>query len=371
MVAPLDWGLGHATRCIPLIKQLLNNGCTVTIAASGSIKVLLANEFPGISIIQLQGYNIQYTATKRWLPLKILAQAPKIMLSIKREHTWLQNVVRENKFDAVISDNRFGLYTNKIPCIFITHQLLIQAPFAWLEKLIQRANYQYINRFTGCWVPDFETGLTVAGKLSHPERLPAVPVSYIGPLSRFEKAVPGALKYSWMIILSGPEPQRSILEKKILAVATRLEGNILLVRGKPGSIENVTPPANCTIINHLDTRQMQQAIAESEYIVSRCGYTTVMEMLALGKKTVLIPTPGQTEQEYLAEHLREQGWCYSCPQDSNLEGHLTTARTWFNYKIPVLPKNSLEKVVKEFVKKGSGSDCGFPIADWGRMSKRT
>jgi len=350
LVAPLDWGLGHATRCIPLIKQLQKNGCTVTIAAAGSTKALLANEFPGINIIALQGYNVQYAATKRWLAVKILVQAPKIMLTIKREHAWLKRLLAENKFDAVISDNRFGLYTSRVPSIFITHQLFIQAPFSWLAKRIQNINYQYINRFTACWVPDFETAPGIAGNLSHPAKLPAVPVSYTGPLCRFQAAAPQPVKYSWLVILSGPEPQRTILEQKILAVAPKLQGSIFLVRGKPGSDERINVPTNCTVANHLNTAQMQDALEQAEFVVSRCGYTTVMEMLALGKKTILIPTPGQTEQEYLAEHLREQGWCYSCPQESNLEGHFTTAKTWFNYKLPQLPAQSLQTVVAGFLK---------------------
>ncbi|HWB24227.1 MAG TPA: glycosyltransferase [Chitinophagaceae bacterium] len=349
LVAPLDWGLGHATRCIPLIKQLQKNGCIVTIAASGSVKTLLENEFPGISIIPLHGYNIQYSNTKRFLAIKILMQAPKIARSIRREQAWLKKVLAENNFDAVISDNRFGLYTTKIPCIFITHQLLIQAPFAWLDKLIQLINYRFINRYTMCWVPDFEDGKTITGRLSHPATLPGIPVKYLGPLSRFDYIQPLPLKYSWMIILSGPEPQRTILEKKLLAVIHKLEGNVLLVRGKPGSTESIDAPQNCTVANHLGTTQMQEAIAESGFIVSRCGYTTIMEMLSLYKKCVFIPTPGQTEQEYLAEHLAGQGWCYYCQQNEDLDLHLYSAKTFYNFQLPVLPKAKLEEVVTGFL----------------------
>lgn len=351
LVAPLDWGLGHATRCIPIIKILQNCGCKVTIAASGSVKTLLESEFPQISFIQLNGYNVQYAASKRFLALKILMQSPKIIRSIKRENAWLQQVVAQYGFDAVISDNRFGLYTAKVPCIFVTHQLLIKAPYNWLQNSIQRINYSYINRYSQCWVPDIETGNTIAGELSHPKKLPAIPVKYLGPLSRFGELPKAELKYKWMAILSGPEPQRTILENKLLAIIPNLQGKILLVRGRPGSTAAINAPANCTIVNHLATNEMLQALAASQFVISRCGYTTVMEMLALGKKAVFIPTPGQTEQEYLAEHLFKQGWCYTCTQDDDLWQHLCTAETSFIYNMPPPAKTTLEEVVKGFVEK--------------------
>lgn len=348
LLAPLDWGLGHATRCIPVIKQLQKSGCSVTIAASGSVKALLQAEFPAAEFINLDGYNVHYSVSKRFLPIKILLQAPKIISIIRREQQWLQKTLDERGFDIVISDNRFGLYTKKVPCIFITHQLLIQAPYRWLEGLVQQINYRYINRYTQCWVPDFEKGNTIAGRLSHPAKMPAVPVRYLGPLSRFGQLEQKAVTYSWMIILSGPEPQRTILEEKLLTVIPGLAGNVLLVRGKPGSAENLTAPANCTVVNHLGTTAMQQALAVSNFVLSRCGYTTLMEMLALGKKALFIPTPGQTEQEYLAGHLFGQHWCYTCSQDDDLALHMQYA-AGFEYRLPVLGKGALQDVAAQFL----------------------
>lgn len=326
------------------------NGCHVTVAADGAALVLLQAEFPGIAFINLNGYHVQYSTNKRFLPFKILAQAPKIMRAIRGEHAWLQKAIAEHQFDAVISDNRFGLYTRKVPCIFITHQLLIQAPFDWLQRLVQRINYRYINRYTQCWVPDFEGEINIAGKLSHPAKLPAIPLQYLGPLVRFKRIEPTTPQYKWMIILSGPEPQRTILERKLLAIIQTLPGKVLLVRGKPGSGESITAPANCTVVSHLSTADMLQALAASNYVISRCGYTTVMEMLAIGKKTVLIPTPGQTEQEYLAKHLTQQGWCYTCGQEDDLAAALAEAEK-FNYTLPVVANNSLEEVIGGFIKK--------------------
>jgi len=346
LIAPLDWGLGHATRCIPIIKQFKNAGCEVTIAASGKTLALLTKEFPNILTINLFGYNIQYSTQKRFLAFKILMQIPKIVLTVWKEHAWLQKIIDEKGFDLVVSDNRFGLYTNKIPCIFITHQLLIKAPFGWLQRLVQRVNYRFINRFTACWVPDFEDGDTIAAALSHPQKMPALPVKYLGPLSRFTPAVQKSIKYKWMVILSGPEPQRTVLEQKIMSIAQSMEGGVLLVRGKPGDNEQITAPLGCMVVNHLSTAEMQIAFAESEFVISRCGYTTVMEVLTLQKKAVLIPTPGQTEQEYLGKHLFKQQWCYCCLQDDDLLHNLNIAKE-FIYKMPVLNAPSLERVVND------------------------
>ena len=348
LVAPLDWGLGHATRCIPIIKKLTEAGCTVIIAASGKTLALLSAEFPTLATVELFGYNIRYTAQKRLLPLKILWQSPNILLTIQKEQRWLKKLMRERAIDLVISDNRFGLHTNKIPCIFITHQLLIKAPFSWLERIIQLINYHFINKFSSCWVPDFKGAKTIASALSHPKHLPKVPVTYLGPLSRFAPLEKVPQKYDWLVVLSGPEPQRTILENKILLVAQHLTGAMLLVRGKPGNTNTLVAPANCTVLNHLSTSNMQQAFAESNIVVSRCGYTTVMEVLAQHKKAILIPTPGQTEQEYLAKHLFAQHWCYCCQQDDDLLFHFGQAHA-FDYRLPVLSGSSLHTVIDELL----------------------
>ncbi len=347
LIAPLDWGLGHATRCIPLINSLKSFGYEVIIACNPVQKKLLQQEFPALDFLIISGYNIQYSRTKRGLVFKILMQLPKILLTIQKEHRWLQKAIQTHSIDLVISDNRFGLFTKLVPCIFITHQLTIQAPNKWLKRMMQFINYYFIQHFHQCWVPDLEGNLNIAGILSHPNKLPRIPVKYMGPLSRFEKIQNLDKKFEWMIILSGPEPQRSILEKKFLKIVDKLGKNVLLVRGKPGCEESIEAPANCTVKNHLSTSMLQAAFGSSEYIISRSGYTTVMEILFLQKKSILIPTPGQTEQEYLADHLMNQNWCYSFNQEEkDYLYHINAAKN-FIYKLPGLEPGSLEKICVE------------------------
>jgi len=215
LIAPLDWGLGHATRCIPIIQSFQALNIEVVIAAEGACANLLSKEFPNTRLIPLRGYRVQYAKSAMGLMGKLLLQVPKILSSIRSEHRWLEKIITEEKIDLVISDNRYGLYSKNIPSVFITHQLLIKAPFRFLEQIIQKINYRYINRFSICWVPDAASNeINLAGVLSHPSKLPEIPVSYLGIVSRIKATELKENKYNYCFLLSGPEPQRTILEKR-------------------------------------------------------------------------------------------------------------------------------------------------------------
>ncbi|HEY5969923.1 MAG TPA: glycosyltransferase [Chitinophagaceae bacterium] len=318
LVAPLDWGLGHATRCVPLISDLLNNDCEVWLAGEGKQEKLLREEFPSLSFLPLKGYRIKYA--KNGLTGKILLQIPSILRSIKEENKWLKEQVSNFGFEAVISDNRYGLYHDKIFSIFITHQLCIKSSLGkWSEKIVQQWNYKFINRFHECWVPDEKGEDNLAGELSHPAKLPKVSVKYIGALSRFSSFSPlgdGGIQDHLLIILSGPEPQRTILENKVIDQIVNYPGTATIVRGLPGE-KNIIPSTNTIhFYNHLSSEELNNEAMKAEFILSRSGYSTVMDIAALGKKSILIPTPGQTEQEYLAEHLMKKQLSF-CVKQSN------------------------------------------------------
>lgn len=343
LVAPLDWGLGHATRCIPIIRALIKNGYQVLIAAEGAQEQLLRSEFPNQNIVPLRGYRVSYSKRKRWLALKLLLQLPRLLQTIRYEQRWLQKIIETYSIGLVISDNRFGLYTSKAPCVFITHQLTIKAPYHWLELLMRKLNYNYINRFSACWVPDAAGLNNIAGSLSHPPRLPEIPVQYIGLLARFNNDT-AVKKYDYCILLSGPEPQRSMLEAYIIKELPALKGRILLVRGKPGVKEKPVMPASVTIENHLSTGELGAAVLQSEFIICRSGYTTVMELLVLQKKMILIPTPGQTEQEYLAAYLQQKKYAFSVGQhDFDLSAAIKGALA-FDYEMPALQRFEEENI---------------------------
>lgn len=335
LVAPLDWGLGHATRCIPIVQYFQRHNWKIVFACppNSAHYALLSREFPDATFVPLFGYNVQYARSRTFFMPKMFLQLPKIRWAIKKENRWLKNFVQNNPVDLIFSDNRYGLYYPDIPCIFMTHQLEVVLPKQHQQHIAQKIFYKYINRFRQCWIPDFDKD-GIAGTLSHPEKLPSIPVFYIGLLSRLGYKMEADPVYLFLILLSGPEPQRSILEEQMLHIAGRLPGKILIVRGTPNQYTTPFVPENCTIVNHLPNDDMRKAFAVSQYIISRSGYTTVMEILAWQKKSILIPTPGQPEQEYLGKELLAKHYAYTFAQET--EDYLAELlkATQFDYVFP-------------------------------------
>jgi len=283
LVAPLDWGLGHATRCIPLIRGLQSLGATVLLAGEGSIAALLSAEFPELELIPLEGYRIHYGKSRLGTFWSLLMQVPKILKRIRSEHQWLQQVIRDHRIDLVISDNRFGLYSNLVPCIFITHQLTVKANHAFVEHWLRKIQYRWINRYSACWIPDSGTSNQLAGALSHPPVLPKIPVHYLGLISRMQAAqLPQ--RYRYCFLLSGPEPQRSILESIILSALPMIKDPVLIVRGLPSNPLPIKVSGDVSVFDHLGSESLQAAINASGLVICRGGYTSLMDLMAMQKK---------------------------------------------------------------------------------------
>jgi uncharacterized protein (TIGR00661 family) len=349
LIAPLDWGLGHATRCIPVIQELLANDCEVIVAAENATKSLLQNEFPQLHFLSLDGYGIQYSRTSSLFPLKILMQFPKLFFSVYKEHRWLKKAVKDHEFDAVISDNRFGLYTSAVPCIYITHQLLIKTGSNFTEKIAQKIHYYFIKKYKGCWVPDFDGTVNVAGELSHPQKKLSN-IIYLGCLSRFEKKLTTEKKYELIVLISGPEPQRTIFENLLLDQLQEYKSSVLLVRGLPNvSAVKQTINEQIKIVNHLSSDELSAAIQQSNYVISRSGYTTVMDLIKLQQKAIFVPTPGQTEQEYLAKHLAKQKIFFYAEQKKFLLADVIKQAEKISFTIPEFDMSQYKKVIQQFV----------------------
>jgi uncharacterized protein (TIGR00661 family) len=332
-VAPLDWGLGHATRCIPVIKALLEKGYEVWLAGEGMQKKLLENEFPALPFLDLKGYRVRYSRSANGTLLKIILQLPRILACIRQEHRWLKKIMAEHGFKIIISDNRYGLYHPGADCIFIGHQLSIRTGKKNLgKKFVQRIQYSFIEHFKLCWVPDHKGPENLGGELSHPARLPAIPVTYLGPLSRFSKKFIPEKKDHLLIVLSGPEPQRSWFEEKIIEDISHYPGTATIVRGLPGE-RSIIPSTNMiNFYNHLDAETLNMEMEKASWVIARSGYSTIMDIAALKKKSILIPTPGQTEQLYLAEYLFSKQLAFRISQkEFSLEKALRDAEN-FSYK---------------------------------------
>jgi uncharacterized protein (TIGR00661 family) len=351
LISPLDWGLGHATRCIPVIRELLKQGAEVWLSGEKSQEKLLKTEFPDLPFLPLTGYRVHYARSPLGLVKSIFFQVPKIIKAIKQENAWLKKMVDEHSLDGIISDNRYGLYHSAIRCVFITHQLTIKSSLGkWSEKILQRRNYSYLNRFTECWIPDTPGENNLAGELSHPEKKPIIPLHYIGTLSRFEiKNIPEE-KGRLLIILSGPEPQRSLLENKIIKEISNYNGTATVVRGLPDAISFIPSTNMIRFYNHLPSAELNKEMQEADYVISRSGYSTVMDVVKLQKKSILIPTPGQTEQEYLASYLSKKQIAYSTSEkEFFLTDALQNAGKFSYQSLSYNNEQILEQVISKFI----------------------
>lgn len=307
LLAPLDWGLGHASRCIPIARQLEKERFEVVFAASGRSLDLLMSEFPNGDFIKLEGYNIRYpkNGTMAW---SMISQSLKILRSIRREHTLLQTIIDDYKIDGVISDNRFGLHSKRVPCVFITHQLNIQSPI--LRHWIKKINYKYIEKYDACWIPDFDNHI-LSGDLTRSD-LPQVDCHYLGGLSRFEKKQKTE-DLDILAVVSGPEPQRSLFENILKKQLLASNKKALMVLGKTEE-HTKEQIRNLTIVGHLKSAELNQAMVNANIVISRSGYSTVMDIAKLNKKAIFVPTPGQTEQLYLAKYYFDNQLAFAMPQ---------------------------------------------------------
>lgn len=311
LVAPLNWGLGHATRCIPIIQELIKNNFEPIIGSDGSALSLLKKEFPNLQSVELPSYNVNYSKKGAYFKLKLISNIPSIAIAIKNENNFIKAFIKTHTIDGIISDNRLGLYCKEVPCVIVTHQLnVLSGNTTWLSTKLHQ---KFINRFDQCWVPDFKGDKNLSGTLGHSNKI-SISTKYIGPLSRFSKTTTD-LKYNLMVLLSGPEPQRSLLENKLLSELKNYKGKVVFIKGNVESEQIVKVDGNMTIYNYMTSTELEKTIKESQLILSRSGYTTIMDLYKLSKKCFFIPTPGQYEQVYLAKKLKQDLIAPFCFQD--------------------------------------------------------
>ena len=348
LVSPLNWGFGHAGRMIPVALELKRRGCEVIFAADVSLFEMAGRELPGIRLVEIPGLRIRYS---RRLPqyICIFLQLPQIIASAFAEHRSLRRLVKEMNPSLIISDNRFGFYHRKVYSVYVTHQLRIPFPvlLRFMEPLAAWLHRMIIDRYDLCLVPDFPGDRNLSGRLSHGVRLPRN-IMYTGPLSRFdsyyeyEDAVGVTGNPYVCLILSGPEPQRTMLLEKASEAMHSIKSVILSTDAVPHNFTEAHP--EITFITAPDRATMRRIIASSSLVITRAGYTSVMELFLMGRGAVIIPTPGQTEQEYLGMHLNGK-YGFNTLQQGELE---------------LLP--GIVSGIAEFAAAGSGADISFAKA---------
>ncbi len=301
LIAPLNWGLGHATRCIPIIKALEENGFNPILASDGNALALLKKEFPHLTSLELPSYHIEYSKGKN-LKWKLLKNSPKTLKAVWREKQIVRKWISKYNLVGIISDNRLGVYNKKVPSIYITHQLtVLSGKTTWFSSKIHRF---FIRKFNECWIPDMKENPNFSGKLGHLNKT-NLKLKHIGILSRMEKKeLP--IKYQLMVLLSGPEPQRTYLEDKLIHELKNYKSNVVFIKGKIETQQKIEQIGNITFYNFMQTQELEQTFNESELVLCRSGYTSIMDLAQLEKKAFFIPTPGQYEQEYLAKKMKSE-----------------------------------------------------------------
>lgn len=316
LIAPLNWGLGHATRCVPLIERYRRNGHEIILGGDGDSLLYLKRRYPTLRVVPLASLSVHYSASKHQLPA-LLRMLPDFIRFIREDRRRLSELQAQYHFDLVISDNRFGLYHPQPVCVYLTHQLQIRLPllWRWAESLATRLHAFYYMSFDEIWVPDYaDPSHNLSGYLGHPnpsniELLLKLKLKYKGPLSRFslpesQAAESPSEPYDVVAVLSGPEPQRSLLEAEIIRRYEHTDKRVLIVRGRMQGPMTRASHRNITLVPRLEDKELATALSSCQHIIARSGYSTIMDLEALGllssPKVELIPTPGQSEQEYLS-----------------------------------------------------------------------
>ena len=300
IIAPLNWGLGHATRCVPIIKELQKSNFTPVIASDGTALQFLIKEFPSLEFFELPSYKISYGRNLKW---SLIRKIPTIVRAVHKERLLIQEYIHQNPdVVGIISDNRFGCYYTKIPSVYITHQLNVLSGF--LTPVTSFFHRRVIRKYNECWIPDEENSL-YSGKLSRSSK--NLNQKYIGVLSRFKKQeLPQDIDV--LILLSGPEPNRTRLEIKLTSIFKTSSKKVYLIQGIVEKTQKTTKENQLTIVNFMLTKQLEHTLNLSKMVICRAGYSSVLDLVSLRKKALLIPTKFQNEQEYLAKYLQQKGY---------------------------------------------------------------
>ncbi len=307
LISALDWGLGHATRTSEIIDRLIAQNYKVTLVGSGRVYHYFKQRYPNLKIYKIFNLTLRYSRSSTTFHLKITWVFFKMYINILLDRIFLPKILKQTKPDLIISDSRFGIRSKRVYSIIISHLINFHLPKAvqFLDTTIFWNVCQLINKFDEHWIPDYALEPNLSGKLSH-FRLCHYNTYYIGLLSRFKHAdcQPNP-DYDIFCIASGIEPQRTIFVQKLIDTFKDTQWKVLIASGAPEKNFQKNYQ-NITLVSYMDGEKFCQHVKGSKYIIVRAGYSTLMDLIALGKTALIVPTPRQTEQEYIAWHLHSQ-----------------------------------------------------------------
>jgi len=314
--AVCSWGLGHSTRSLPVIRKLMNENNSLTIISNGRSLDLLKKELrDNASYVDIVDYPMLLSENARQFMAKSMIYWPLFIKRIESGLIKLNRLIEKKKYDLIVSDGRYDMYSKKIPSFFISHQIRIMNPLRirMLETGSELFNKFFFKRFSGVIVPDYKEN-SFSGDLSHNLRkIDENMLHYAGALSDFSKKT-CKKDVDYLISISGPEPQRSMLEENISSQIQDLTGNIVMTLGKAEKTSEIKKE-KITTYSFLTKEKREDLLNRTKLVIARSGYSTIMDLGVIGTKALLIPTPGQIEQEYLSEYHNTLGTFYSVKQD--------------------------------------------------------
>jgi len=312
-----SWGLGHATRSLPVIRKLIKEQHTLTVISNGRSLELLKKELgENVEFVDIPDYPMLVSENTRQFLAKSIVYWPVFIKRIEDGLSQLQTVLNKKQYDCIISDARYDMYSKKISSFFISHQMRIMNPLRikMFESAMERFNLFFFKRFVGVMVPDYKED-NLSGDLSHHlRRIDENRIHYVGVLSDFKKrSIRKDIDY--LISISGPEPPRSFLEEKLTSQIPKLEGNVVITLGKAEDY-SIIKKKHLTTYSFVTKELREELLNKAKLVVSRSGYSTIMDVAVVGTKALFIPTPGQIEQEYLSQYHNTRGTFYSVSQDT-------------------------------------------------------
>ncbi len=342
------WGLGHMTRSLPIMRALVRKKHHLVIYTAHRPLMALKKEFGDrCEYIESVMYPSPYTKNGIFA-VKLSFMMPSIINAMLKEHKQIIEISKSKNIDLLISDSKYGVFDHDKPSFFIFHQLRYIPPdfLKFLRNKTEKFNYFFRDSFRKFIIPDFPDGKDLTGDLAHNlTYFPKDKLAYIGILSDYER-MDVTQDIDYLISLSGREPNRTILEKKIISQIGSLSGKIVLVRGIPEKTQKINIPG-VEIVNYAGKGIRDELMNRSKFVIARSGYSTIMDIVELGKKGLLIPTPGQTEQEYLSEYLEKRGYFYSVREEKlSLAKDVKIAKTYVGYEPPWRTKETVQKFME-------------------------
>ncbi|MEZ5173619.1 MAG: hypothetical protein R2850_08970 [Bacteroidia bacterium] len=341
LVSPLDWGMGHATRCIPVIQACLDAGAEVIVCGSNTVVKRIQIDFPDLKYFSEELYIPAYSkALPAWI--KILLQLPLLLKSERSSYARIQALVKNEEINIIISDNRYFVHANSCVNVLVSHQLNPRLPgiLKFLQPVLRNRIAGLCSQFQYVWVPDLNDKRALSGALSVNKFLDNK-IRFCGVLSRFKPAKLDEVQGEYdLLILSGPQPQPMVLFEKIAALYADSSRTLQVISA-------TTMPVLPHVKTHVlpDNKTFEALVLKARNIICRPGYTTLMDLVNLNRTALLIPTPGQTEQEYLAKHLLSRG--FTCLSQSRIPATGNHTKLPFPHNVSAHTKREENAELKE------------------------